>query len=169
MWSKEGAAERKTQYTSLMRQMLQHAPNCILLGDFNMRTAEDIHAETALQDGGGRWMDAWKASPPGPIKYASKFTWDSFVNKYHEDGFQYRARYDRCYYRGEDIVGVEKFDLIGNRPVEDRPGEYLSDHFGMVVVLGVRLREITVKEEEEEEDDDQVEIVGVMKGGILSK
>lgn len=138
MWSKEGAAERKQQYTSLMRQMLQHANNCILMGDFNMRTAEDAQAENAA---GAGWSDAWKASPPGPTKDASKFTWNSFINRYHEDGFQYRARYDRCYYRGEDIVGVNRFDLIGNQSVENRPGDYLSDHFGMAVVLGVRTRD----------------------------
>jgi endonuclease/exonuclease/phosphatase family metal-dependent hydrolase len=144
------------------------------MGDFNMRTAEDMDAETALQDGIG-WIDAWKASPPGPIKYASKFTWDSFINKYHEDGFQYRARYDRCYYRGEDIVRVNKFDLIGNVPVHNRPGDYLSDHFGMLVELSVKLQETNtkVKGNEEENDvdesDDEVELVGIMKGGVLSK
>jgi hypothetical protein len=156
MWSKEGAAVRKQQYTSLMRQMLQHATNCILMGDFNMRAAEDAHAENALLQDGVRWIDAWKASPPGQTKYASKFTWDSFINKYHMDGFQYRARYDRCYYHGENIVGVNKFDLIGNQSVENRPGDYWSDHFGMLVVLGVRTQDNSTTTMEENNKDDNV-------------
>lgn len=177
MWSKEGASERKHQYTSLMKYMLEHSSNCILLGDFNMRTAEDYAAENALmKEDGIPWIDAWKASPSGPIKYASKFTWDSFVNIYHEDGFQYRARYDRCYYRGEDILGVNKFDLIGNSPVENRKGDYLSDHFGMVVELRVKRKEMQTNDngkdgdvKDDGSDDDEVEVVGVMNGGVLSK
>ena len=168
-----------------MKYMLQHSSNCILLGDFNMRTAEDHAAENALmKEDGILWIDAWKASPSGPIKYASKFTWDSFVNIYHEDGFQYRARYDRCYYRGEDILGVNKFDLVGNSPVENRKGDYLSDHFGMVVELGVKIKKnVLMNDDREQEekaakedvkegddsDDDEVELLGVVKGGVLPK
>lgn len=127
---KEGAYQRLTQCTALMELMNQRTDNCILLGDFNTRAAEDKGIESTC-DGG--WIDAWKGTGSNP---KVKFTWDSFVNRYHEGGFKFRARFDRCYVRGE-ALGLQNFDFIGNACAETK-GDYLSDHYGMLVGLDVR-------------------------------
>eukprot|EP00986_Skeletonema_menzelii_P018964 scaffold27037_cov134-Skeletonema_menzelii.AAC.11 len=100
----------------------------ILLGDYNMRQSEDTSIENILG------IDAWKAAGSN---YRSKFTWDSFANKYHEDGFSFRARFNRCYVGGENIR-VNRFGLIGNKVVEGgSTKDFLSDHYGMVIGLDV--------------------------------
>ena len=126
---KEGAYERMMQYTTLMDVLNQESDNCILLGDFNMRAAEDKNVEDAC---GGGWIDAWKGTGSNTNV---KFTWDSFVNRYHEGGFKFKCRFDRCYVRGEDFT-LRSFGFIGNNQVEKK-GDYLSDHFGMKVGLDV--------------------------------
>lgn len=129
---KDGASERLAQCTTLMSLMSQHgADDCILLGDFNARAAEDSRIEGAA---GGGWIDAWKCSGSDPM---TKFTWDSFANSYHgNDGFRFKARFDRCYIRGGALT-VTRFGLMGNRFVEGHAGDYLSDHYGLAVKLEV--------------------------------
>lgn len=126
--SKNWAFKRKLQCEILM-DYLSEADDCILLGDFNMRAAEDKIMENLC---GGGWVDAWKSTGSST---KSKNSWDSFVNLYHEEGFKFRARFDRCYVRG-DTLSLRQFDLIGNKPVEKK-SDYLSDHFGLLVELDV--------------------------------
>jgi len=45
----------------------------------------------------------------------------------------YRKRYDRCLMRG--AMSVQSFRLFGNECVSGREGHYLSDHFGVMVVV----------------------------------
>eukprot|EP00037_Helgoeca_nana_P025878 m.287380 g.287380 ORF g.287380 m.287380 type:complete len:98 (-) comp27073_c0_seq10:337-630(-) len=95
----------------------------------NMRTTEDNPAQGL----GGGLTDAWKVSGSSPEQ---KMTWNSFVNKYHAEGFEFTARYDRIYTHGP-AVHVENFALVGSQPIGDRESHYLSDHFGIVCELRV--------------------------------
>jgi len=96
-----------------------------------MRQKEDRKIEDLV---GGGWIDAWKEGS-GSSKNL-KFSWDSFSNQYHSNGFGFNARFDRAYVRGKDL-GVSKFGLIGNHPVNGTEGDHLSDHFGLVVAVEV--------------------------------
>ena len=124
---KTGARVRRRQCQDL-RDSLAHgsANNMILLGDFNARQSEDKDMEKIVG------IDAWKSCGSNNI---TKFTWDSFVNKYHQDGFSFRARFDRCYVGGSEI-NVKRFGLIGNKSV-DSAKDFLSDHYGMIIGLDV--------------------------------
>lgn len=69
---KEGFPHRAFQCNTLMSSLTQECDNCILLGDFNMRAAEDLYIENLC----GGWIDSWKSC--GSDK-SSKFTWNSCV------------------------------------------------------------------------------------------
>ncbi|KAL9180215.1 hypothetical protein ACHAXT_008185 [Thalassiosira profunda] len=130
---KEGAYERLLQCQSLMGALSEEADNCILLGDMNMRAAEDTGVENAS---GGGWIDAWKGAGADP---SLKFSWNSFANRYHEGGFKFKARFERCYLRGEALE-VNRYGFVGDKPVEGRRGDYLSDHFGLAMGVDVASR-----------------------------
>ena len=101
-----------------------------------------------------------------------KFTWDTFANGYHgTNGFKFKARFDRCYVRGVSL-GVTRFELMGNRPVDGRRGDYLSDHYGLVVgldVLGNIKRDDEDDEEEEAGENRAVEQAGGKMTRIASE
>ena len=130
-----------------------------------MRQAEDPIIESLC---GGGWMDAWKVGSKCDSNL--KFTWNSIDNLFHEGGFGFKARFDRCYVRG-DAFGekVRYFGLVGNRPVGSEGqegggvfgygggsrgtiGDYLSDHFGLVVGLDVAATEPPISEAKESID-----------------
>jgi endonuclease/exonuclease/phosphatase (EEP) superfamily protein YafD len=69
---KDGLSIRLQQCNSLMNSLTRECDNCILLGDFNMRAAEDETVENLC----GGWTDAWKGCGSD---FASKFTWNSFA------------------------------------------------------------------------------------------
>jgi endonuclease/exonuclease/phosphatase family metal-dependent hydrolase len=129
---KHGAGTRLRQCQQLRESLLQESGNnMILLGDYNMRASEDTSIENILG------IDAWKAAGSNQ---RNKFTWDSFANRYHEDGFAFRARFDRCYVGGsENIIQVNRFGLIGNKPVVGGGSakDFLSDHYGMIIGLDI--------------------------------
>ncbi|KAL7537238.1 hypothetical protein ACHAXR_007682 [Thalassiosira sp. AJA248-18] len=127
----EGATIRELMCEAIMVLISETASNCICIGDFNMREKEDKVAEALA---GGGWVDAWKGG--GGSSKKLKFTWNSRENTYHENGFPFVARFDRAYVRGNELT-VRRFDLIGNQPVEGKKGDYLSDHFGIAVEVGV--------------------------------
>ncbi len=149
---KENAALRAYQCQSLMKILSEECDNCIVIGDMNMRASEDKMVEKFDNKS---WIDAWKEC--GSDK-SVKFTWDSFVNNYHDGGFRFKARFDRCYVRGggsEQLLGVNYFGLMGNRPVKTEDGgggrgDYLSDHFGLVVGLDVKATAAVSDEERDE-------------------
>jgi len=122
-----GAAAREESIRSLVGSLSRKCNNVITIGDMNMRVAEDKKIEGIAGD------DAWKVVGSNN---ESKYPWNVFVNPYHENGFRNRARYDRCYVKGNK-VSVTRFDLIGNTPVEVE-GDYLSDHFGIIVEVTVK-------------------------------
>lgn len=128
----EGANERKNECTSLMRTLSRQCHNVVLIGDFNMRQKEDKTIE-GLEGGG--WLDSWKVC--GSSKQL-KFTWNSFDNLYHNNGFGFNCRFDRCYMRG-DALTTTNFDLMGNVPINGVEGDYLSDHYGIIVEITVDL------------------------------
>ncbi|KAL7487243.1 hypothetical protein ACHAW6_012844 [Cyclotella cf. meneghiniana] len=138
---KEGFPTRYRQCNLLMKSLVDECANCVLLGDFNMRAAED----KAIEQLCGGWIDAWKANGAEKL---SNFTWNSFVNQYHEGGYKFKARFDRCYLKG-DALNLQHFRLIGNNPVrkEDNGGvgDYLSDHFGLLVRINVEAPTSTVQ------------------------
>jgi hypothetical protein len=68
---KEGFRMRSNQCNMLMNSLTEECSNCVLLGDFNMRAAEDKPIEQMC----GGWIDAWKASGS---KGSNKFTWNSY-------------------------------------------------------------------------------------------
>ena len=124
-----GASEREDECRALMENLSSICDNVILIGDFNMRQKEDKKIEGLV---GGGWIDAWKEGC-GSNKEL-KFTWDSFTNLYHDNDHKFNCRFDRCYSRG-DSINVSNFDLMGNIPVNGTKGDYLSDHFGLIVEI----------------------------------
>jgi endonuclease/exonuclease/phosphatase family metal-dependent hydrolase len=126
---KTGARQRVIQCQYLVESLRHESDNMIFLGDYNARQSEDSAIENLLG------IDAWKAAGS---KFRNKFTWDSFANNYHEDGFSFTARFDRCYVGG-DKISVNRFGLIGNKPVVGgSTKDFLSDHYGMVIGLDVK-------------------------------
>lgn len=120
-----------------------------------MRQKEDKTIEGLV---GGGWLDPWKVC--GSSKQL-KFTWNSFVNLYHGNGFGFNCRFDRCYMRG-DALTTTNFDLMGNVPVNGVEGDYLSDHYGIIV-------EFTVDPLIPDDDDKKVKALSTTTAGTSSK
>eukprot|EP00984_Skeletonema_dohrnii_P031347 scaffold23692_cov155-Skeletonema_dohrnii-CCMP3373.AAC.2 len=131
--TKEAAPIRKRLCSAIMEQLsTQQCEGIILAGDFNMRKFEDNGTEQLC---GGNWVDAWKAVTRS--NYRKEYTWDGNENLYHgHDSFQFHCRFDRCYVKGEKLR-LTHFDLIGNQPVDGKEGDYLSDHYGIVVKIDI--------------------------------
>jgi exonuclease III len=127
--TKEAAPFRQLLCNAIMEQLTsQLCEGVILVGDFNMRDFEDTATEKL---NGGDWVDAWKEATNSNKK--TKFTWNSRENKYHgSDNFSWTCRLDRCYVKSPKVA-VKHFGLIGNRPIDGKEGDYLSDHYGIVV------------------------------------
>lgn len=69
---KDNFPTRAQQCNDLMTSLTNEFDNCILLGDFNMRAAEDEYVENLC----GGWEDAWKGCG---YDTSTKFSWNSFV------------------------------------------------------------------------------------------
>eukprot|EP00804_Cyclotella_cryptica_P024835 CCRYP_001771-RA/>CCRYP_001771-RA protein AED:0.26 eAED:0.26 QI:0/-1/0/1/-1/1/1/0/371 len=130
--TKEAAPLRQRLCEAIMKCIVaQGVDDIILIGDFNMRKDEDRAIE---QLAGGGWIDVWKELTNSDK--SKMFTWNGRENMYHGPAsFRFTARFDRCYARG-DKLRLQKFDLIGNRPVKGI-GDYLSDHYGLFVCCDV--------------------------------
>ncbi len=130
---KEAAPLRKRLCSAIMEQLAsQQCEGVIIAGNFNMRKFEDKGTEQLC---GGDWVDAWKAVTGS--NYRKEFTWDGRENLYHgRASFQFYCRFDRCYVKG-DKLRLRCFDLIGKHPVNGKEGDYLSDHYGIVVKLDI--------------------------------
>ena len=126
----EAAPMRKRLVTAIMDKLSsQHCDGIILAGDFNMRQAEDACIEQLCG------LDSWKEVTNSDTK--KKFTWNSRENMFlGHDRNQFIARFDRCYIRS-NIIRLTHFDLIGNQPIGRNKGDYLSDHYGIVVKFDV--------------------------------
>ena len=118
-------------------------PSCILVGDLNMRNAEDSSFEEL------GLTDSWKMAGK---EQATKNTWDSNLNKYHQNGFGFACRFDRAYIRGLTVV-KNSFELVGQSSVPPSASHFLSDHFGISLVVscgGPKGRECKEKDAEKQ-------------------
>jgi endonuclease/exonuclease/phosphatase family metal-dependent hydrolase len=132
--TKEAAPFRNYLCGSVMDQLVSQSSGggVILTGDFNMRDFEDKTTEKLC---GGQWKDAWKEVTKSSKE--TKFTWNSRENLYHgPENFKWTCRLDRCYVKSQKVT-LKHFALIGNHPVDGRDGDYLSDHFGLLVKCDV--------------------------------
>lgn len=113
----QGVLLRSTQLR-LMQQTLKHVTTpLIIAGDTNMRESETQDACKTLG-----CDDAFiECGSPD----AHKFTWDSFKNRYYENGMNFKARFDRIFCKD---LSVSSFCLVGNIPIHN---SYASDHFGL--------------------------------------
>lgn len=133
---KQNALIRLRQIRELMNAL--PAGDKVLLGDMNMRVAEDEAVE------GMGLTDAWKAA--GSDR-RTKNTWDSYVNKYHKGGFEFKCRFDRVYISSGSIkkggtMVVLGYSLVGNTPLGTAgggSGHFLSDHHAIFVRLGISI------------------------------
>lgn len=132
--TKEAAPFRNFLVGSIMDQLVSQSSEggVIMTGDFNMRDFEDKTTEKLC---GGHWKDAWKEVTKSNKE--TKFTWNSRENLYHgPENFKWTCRLDRCYVKSQKVT-LKHFGLIGNHPVDGRDGDYLSDHFGLLVKCDV--------------------------------
>ncbi|KXZ52837.1 hypothetical protein GPECTOR_8g220 [Gonium pectorale] len=107
------------QVSAIVSEVPPDSP-LLLAGDTNMRDQEDsVPGELGLRDA---WLEA--GSPPG-----ARWTWDTHVNRYYQNGHRYTARYDRILYRG---CTVTELAVAGNTPASREPGHFLSDHFALI-------------------------------------
>lgn len=107
-----------------MREMLSHCRSqdmVLIAGDFNLRQAEDPDFEAL------GLSDAWKEAG---ASNDNRFTWNSFLNKYHENEFLRgrTGRFDRIYFRG---LALDDFKMCANEQLSANRGHFLSDHFGL--------------------------------------
>lgn len=112
--------ESRFEQMCTIAETLNSYEKCVVIGDTNMRAIEDRDVENL------GFTDAWKQVGSN---YEDKFTWNSRINHYHENGFEFTARFDRAYIKG---VNCSSFSLIGN---EKDNGAYLSDHFGIMIII----------------------------------
>jgi len=119
--TKNAAKHREKQLTTVIKYFDPKVNRIIIGGDTNMRKAENkILPKLDLQDA------FFLANSPK----TERWTWDSYKNPYHNQSFQFTVRFDRIFIRKWK---VQKFQLIGNTPIESDC--YLSDHFGIVTTI----------------------------------
>jgi len=118
--TKINANERIKQMCNIMASMPPSVQDFVVVGDSNMRKTED----TAFEGIG--LGDAWKMT--GQLK-RKEHTWNSHINRYHLNGFEFISRFDRAYMRG---LHCKAFDLVANTKSD---GAFLSDHFGILLTV----------------------------------
>lgn len=98
--------------------------NVCILGDTNLRNRE---AHEVCQLTGGAVEVNLDCGP----------TWDSRNNLYHgSDAYQFACNFDRVFLKADPSVpgyspDPESFQRVGDVPVTEVEGHYLSDHFGI--------------------------------------
>ena len=119
---KQNAEIRIEQIGDLLRALTNISDKypIIMAVDMNMRESETKNMVSTYE-----LDDAyWKTDQAPEFKY----TWDSRVNLYREDAFQFVCRFDRIFLSNER---VGTFKLIGNHPASENPNHFISDHFGI--------------------------------------
>jgi len=121
---KQGTKKRVASLETLRHHITGFEEEAIHLlgGDTNLRVGE--FEKTTLS---GCYRDAWVDA--GRSK-TSKWTWDSFKNKYHMNGFSFRSRYDRIFSLGNSTRKLicKRLEIINGK----HESWYLSDHFGIL-------------------------------------
>jgi endonuclease/exonuclease/phosphatase family metal-dependent hydrolase len=123
------AAERAEQLRLIQPFLAGHAEDVVLMGDMNF--APEAPAETAALD--PSFADAWTQRKPVDPGY----TVDSLRNdlRRRTNGHT-QQRIDRIFVRGARWR-VQGISLTGTTPI-DEAGTFVSDHFGLEVVLESR-------------------------------
>jgi endonuclease/exonuclease/phosphatase family metal-dependent hydrolase len=70
----------------------------------------------------GKLREAWDGNRE------TAMTWDTRVNRYFKDGFEFLARFDRVFCSADAQVVL--YSLVGDCKVD---GGCLSDHYGILV------------------------------------
>lgn len=134
-WCRAQAQKESTSLSSSSSPVLYCG---LLCGDTNMRKVEENLIEKIAYDAAKRVTlhDAWKTVG---MPRDSKFTWDSYANKFNAECFSFRCRFDRIYtFEERGILRPKEFDLVGNVPVANSGGrQYLSDHYGILATFDV--------------------------------
>lgn len=98
----------------------------VVLGDFNMRDAEDPRIDP-------QYCDVWPALRPGE----DGFTEDTSINlmRYDMKNKHRQVRFDRVLVKGDRWTPT-RIELLGTAPISaDLPRVFPSDHFGVECVL----------------------------------
>jgi endonuclease/exonuclease/phosphatase family metal-dependent hydrolase len=119
---KENGQLRIQQLAQIM-SMVESDQCVIIAGDLNIRQDEAtrfLRSQPSLKDA--------STVMPGALK--DKATWDSFVNKYHSESFEFRSCFDRVFLsKSWDIAD---YRLVGKSKFG---GTFLSDHFGICTTV----------------------------------
>jgi endonuclease/exonuclease/phosphatase family metal-dependent hydrolase len=118
---KSSAYLRAWQLRRIFR-VLRKAEDAVLLGDFNMRDAEDGRISA-------RYRDVWPLLRPGEPGY----TEDTSINLMRLDAKNKKrqVRFDRVLVKGERWQATD-IELFGTQPISDHlPRVFPSDHFGV--------------------------------------
>ena len=102
---------------------LRSVEDAVLLGDFNMRDAENSRIAAP-------YRDAWPALRP----HDDGFTEDTTINlmRYDMKNKHRHVRFDRVLVKGSRWAAAE-IELLGTEPISsDLPRIFPSDHFGVV-------------------------------------
>ena len=119
-----GAPFREEQFQALLHCHNEYkCTDGIFAGDMNMRSAEDESFEQMKPT----LIDAWKEKGTSRNQY----TWDTHKNYYREDGYPFRARFDRTYLSTNQLKLIQ-YKRIGDKALSN-PHHFSSDHYGMMV------------------------------------
>lgn len=130
---KFGAVREKQLQASLqlLSKAKQGSDFAVLMGDMNAKGPELNHL-IAQAD----WRDAWIAAHPQD----KGFTCDNTVNSNLEQGYTYRARLDRVYFRSSGSAPqLEDIRIVGDSPCSKTvtPHLFISDHFGLITTFTI--------------------------------
>ncbi|MHA2168496.1 MAG: endonuclease/exonuclease/phosphatase family protein [Candidatus Kariarchaeaceae archaeon] len=118
----ENRKQRMKQLKDIFASLSNRDLPLLLAGDMNMREDEtkSVLEKYVLKD----------AFLSTSQELNKKFTWNSRINKYHQNGKEFVCRFDRVFLRK---LRLKTFDLVGNENMSENIGHYLSDHFGIVI------------------------------------
>ncbi|KAI3634299.1 hypothetical protein MIR68_007903 [Amoeboaphelidium protococcarum] len=138
---KEGGQERLVQMANILKLPLSDAngngqlkvKHLIVAGDANVR-ADEVKTMLRLSKSQNQELhdivDDLDTTSGGLKPF---YTWNSFKNRYHGNGaFQFQCRFDRVLLSSE--LAALEHKLVGDKYYQ---GGYLSDHFGMDVVIRI--------------------------------
>ena len=124
--SGKSSAQMRARQLGQIHRSQRNAENVVMVGDFNIRDAEDDVI-------GPGYTDAWPALRPGEPGY----TEDTTINHMRFDmkDKHRHVRFDRVLVKGDTWV-PESIDLLGREPVSAAlPRVFPSDHFGVRCTL----------------------------------
>jgi tyrosyl-DNA phosphodiesterase 2 len=124
--SGKAAAGLRARQLGRVLRTLRRTDNAVVLGDFNMRDAENGRI-------GEPYLDVWPALRPGD----DGFTEDTTINLMRLDSKnkQRHVRFDRVLLKGSGWTASD-IELLGTEPISSKlPRVFPSDHFGVLCRL----------------------------------